>query len=240
MAHSSWMDLHIQRWRGKPQLRYYYTREIFNRITKTVADDRTVVEVGCGPGFLRAHIRNLICVDVEKGPAVTCLADATRLPFADSSVDAYVGIDVLHHFNNPDGFFQSASASLKPSGKIVLVEPWAGPAGFLFYRFFHHEDCHRLNTPFGPAFDAGKSAMDGNAMIPRQCLIEKHKSLERYGLRVESKTFFGSISYMLTGGFQSWGAPLWLIRMTVALESLLPPMIMRIFAIRMIVILQKI
>jgi hypothetical protein len=34
---------------------------------------------------------------------------------------------------------------------LVLVEPWTGPMGFLFYRFVHHEDCYH------PQVDSSRS-----------------------------------------------------------------------------------
>jgi len=240
MSQTSWMQLHIQRWQDKAQLRYYYEQEIFKRINDIIRSGQTNVEIGSGPGFLRNYVSNLICTDIDDGPAINCRADASQLPFKDASVDTFIGIDVLHHFDNPKGFFQSAAKSLKTGGKIILVEPWAGAFGYLFYRFIHHEDCQRLQTPFGPAFAEGKSAMDGNAMISRQCLIESETKLSKYGLQTDTKVYFGFLSYLLTGGFQSWAAPLFIIRSLIAIEHLMPQTLMKLFGVRMMVVLQKI
>jgi SAM-dependent methyltransferase len=171
---------------------------------------------------------------------LNCCADASQLPFADCSVDLYVGIDVLHHFSYPGHFFLSASKSLKHGGKIILIEPWAGPLGYLFYRFVHHEDCQKRTHPFGPAFPEGKSPMDGNAMISRQCLVDQKAELANYGLNVVKNEFFGSLSYLLTGGFQAWAAPLWLIRLLLALENFLPNKIKKLVGFRIMVVLEKV
>lgn len=66
----------MQRWQVKPALRYYYVTEIFERIKANITEDGKVVEVGCGPGFLGEHIDGLIGIDIEIGPAATCVADA--------------------------------------------------------------------------------------------------------------------------------------------------------------------
>ncbi|MDB2324474.1 methyltransferase domain-containing protein [Alphaproteobacteria bacterium] len=240
MSQIDWIELHIQRWQSKTQLRYYYEQEIFSRIKSVIGGGQTIVEVGSGPGFLQEHIPNIIFTDIDIGPTVNCCADASQLPFKDASIDSYIGVDVLHHFNHPGQFFNSAVKSLKPNGKIVLIEPWAGPCGYLFYRFLHHEDCQKLQQPFGPAFTDGKSTMDGNAMISRQCLIDEEAELSNYGLKITTKVFFGSLSYLLTGGFQKWSAPLWLIRSLLAIERVLPRSLMQLIGIRMMVVLQKI
>ncbi len=240
MHETSWMALHIQRWQSKPQLRYYYEQEIFSRINDFIKAKQTIIEIGSGPGFFKKYLPSVLCLDIEAGPTVNCCADANQLPFANDSIDAFIGVDVLHHFNCPSGFFSSAVKSLKSGGKIVLIEPWAGPIGYFFYRFLHHEDCHRLPKPFGPNFTNRKSAMDGNAMISRQCLIESDMELSTYGLKVVVKSFFGSLSYLMTGGFQPWGAPLWIVRFLVKFESVLPTSLMRIIGIRMVIVLQKI
>ena len=81
--------------------------------------------------------------------------------------------------------------------------------------------------------------MDGNAMISRQCLIDEEVKLSNYGLKITTKVFFGSLSYLLTGGFQKWSAPLWLIQSLLAVERILPKSLMQLIGIRMMVVLQK-
>ena len=240
MDQPSWISTHIQRWGQKPQLRYFYKQEIFRRIIAFSDPTGVLVEIGSGPGLLKSAIPNLICTDIETGPRVDCLVDAAQLPFKNNSVDAFIGVDVLHHFDQTGNFFEMASRCLKPGGQIIFAEPWAGYFGYLFYRFVHHEDCIRVKTPFGPAFTGNKSPMDGNAMIARQCLIECEKQLLSYGFKTKHRSFFGCFSYLLTGGFQSWSAPLQLITLLIKIERLLPQTIMRIIGVRMMIVLEKI
>ena len=239
MKQPSWILSHIQRWEEKPQLRYFYEVEIFERILTLVNQTDVVVEIGSGPGFLKPFIPNLISTDVEKGARVSCVADASNLPFKKNSGDAYICVDVLHHFYQPGKFFDSVSYSLKTGGKIIFVEPWAGAMGYIFYRFFHHEDCKRVKQPFGPTFTFGKSPMDGNAMIVRQCLFESESELIKHGLKIRNMQFFGSLSYLLTGGFKKWGAPIYFVKALLAVERILPKFILRIIALRISIVLEK-
>ena len=240
MDQPSWISTHIQRWGQKPQLRYFYEQEIFRRILAFSDPVGVLVEIGSGPGFLKSAMPNLICTDIEIGPTVDCLVDAVQLPFKNNSVDAFIGVDVLHHFDQAGSFFEMASLSLKPGGRIIFIEPWAGSFGYLFYRFVHHEDCARVETPFGPAFTGDKSPMDGNAMIARQCLVESETQLRSYGFKTTHRSFFGCLSYLLTGGFQPWSAPKQIIKVLLKIEKLLPQPLMRIIGVRMMIVLKKI
>ena len=240
MDQPNWISTHIKRWQQKPQLRYFYKQEIFKRILAFSDPESLSIEIGGGPGFLKSAMPTLICTDIENGPTVDCLVDATQLPFKNNSINEFIGVDVLHHFDQPGSFFKMASRTLKPGGRIIFVEPWAGTFGYLFYRFVHHEDCVRVETPFGPAFTDNKSPMDGNAMIARQCLVESKRQLKSYGFKTVHRSFFGCLSYLLTGGFQAWSAPERVINFMLKLEKLLPQPLMRIIGVRMVIVLEKI
>ena len=240
MDQPSWISTHIQRWEEKPQLRYFYEQEIFRRILAFSDPTGISIEIGSGPGFLKSAMPSLICTDIENGPTVHCLIDATQLPFKNNSVDAFIGVDVLYHFDQPGSFFKMASRSLKPGGRIIFVEPWAGSFGYIFYRFVHHEDCVRVDKPFGTTFTGGKSPMDGNAMIARQCLVESETQLQSYGFKTMHGSFFGCFSYLLTGGFQPWSVPKQVITLLLKIEKLIPQPLMRIIGVRMMVVLEKI
>ena len=97
-----------------------------------------------------------------------------------------------------------------------------------------------METPFGPAFNGDKSPMDGNAMIARQCLVESETQLRSYGFETTHRSFFGCLSYLLTGGFQPWSAPKQIIKVLLKIEKLLPQPLMRIIGVRMMIVLKKI
>jgi len=52
----------------------------------------------------------------------TALADATALPFADSSFDAVLVCDALHHFDLPEAAVREMSRVVRPGGGVVIVE----------------------------------------------------------------------------------------------------------------------
>jgi SAM-dependent methyltransferase len=99
-----------------------------------------VADVGCGPGvfarYLRAHATTVWAVDVDwaalrrlrarnrhNSDLRFVAAEATRLPFPESSLDTLVFLEVLEHVVNDRGALQELSRVLKPGGILVLSVP---------------------------------------------------------------------------------------------------------------------
>jgi SAM-dependent methyltransferase len=91
--------------------------------------DALVVNVGCGllrrfeaecsPRYLTTDLRMLDSVDF--------VADASRLPLADDSVDALIVLEMLEHVPDPLGVVRELARVLKPGGTIFLSVPSAVP-----------------------------------------------------------------------------------------------------------------
>jgi SAM-dependent methyltransferase len=109
----------------------------------TWARDAQIVELFCGRGNgLRALNRlgftNLEGVDLSPrliaqytGAAKCTVADCRHLPFADGSKDILIVQGGLHHLPDFPGdleqTFNEMRRVVRPSGRIMLVEPWRTP-----------------------------------------------------------------------------------------------------------------
>jgi len=132
--------LHSKIIQKKPFLKKIYL-EFYNQIKNSIGDtdNKVIVELGSGGGFIKEVIPNIVTSDVMAIPNVDKIFSASQMPFKKDSVDAFVMLDVLHHIPEPEDFFAEAQRCLKNKGKIILIEP----ANTLWSRFvfknFHHE-----------------------------------------------------------------------------------------------------
>lgn len=114
----------------------------------------TLVDVGCGPGYLIAKIAkeipNLHIIGVDISGEMLAAAsrnlnqlgfrervefrrgDSLNLPFENDSVDNIVSTMSLHHWANPKGAFHEIYRVLKPGGQLLLMDMRRDPRR-LFY-----------------------------------------------------------------------------------------------------------
>jgi ubiquinone/menaquinone biosynthesis C-methylase UbiE len=101
----------------------------------SLSQDTSLVDVGGGTGrvsaVLRDMVRNAFVMDTSlgmlrfaarKGLATAC-AQAESMPFPSKWVDRVFMMDALHHVLNQKQTIQELWRVLKPSGRIVIVEP---------------------------------------------------------------------------------------------------------------------
>jgi SAM-dependent methyltransferase len=235
-----WVDVHRQVWLSKSGLRHYYTNQIFERIAKQVRPGQSL-ELGAGTGFMKETVPGLIRSDLNPRAGIDVCFDVHAIPFADNSLNNVVGVDILHHFAKPGLALSEMSRVLAPGGRLILVEPWTGPLGTLFYRYIHHEECELMDDPWQGAFADGKPAMDGNAIIPKTVLWDRADELSQHApnLEVIHVQPFGCLSFLLTGGFQPWGLSAGPIKALISAEDMLPEPIRRFIATRALFVLEK-
>lgn len=162
---------HRRLWTEKPVLARVY-EPWFRALLDAVPRGARVLEVGAGPGFLAPFARaarpdlRWLASDLHPAPWNALAADASRLPLAGASVDAVVGLDVLHHLAAPASFFREAGRVLRPRGRLALVEPWISPLSFVVYRFLHQEECRLSVDPWDPFPGRDKPSFEGDAAVP--------------------------------------------------------------------------
>jgi SAM-dependent methyltransferase len=197
-----WISEHRRLWARKASLRLVY-RAWFAELRAACVPQTSVVELGCGPGFLKEMYPEVLSTDVVPNPYVDQIVDATALPFADGTVGNFVLLDVFHHLPRPQEFLREAARALRRGGRLVMLEPWVGLAGRVLYRYVHHEDCDLIVDPAAPWSGAHKDAMAGNAALP-YLYFRPGGYLERSGLplRVLRREALAALPWLLSGGFQ--------------------------------------
>lgn len=239
MSAADIFEPHRRAWRGKPALRHYYRCEIFDRI---IAEMRpgAALEIGTGPGFFADYHPGMTGIDVMPSHPSAVSGDVHKMPFTDRAFANVVGVDILHHLARPGQALGEIARVLEPGGRLILVEPWAGPVGRLFYRYLHHEDCAPVNDPWTAAFPAGKNAMDGNAIIPWTVLFARAVELGAHAPFVVRRCApFGILAYAATGGFQPFGLPWFAVDGLRRFERALPRAVHRIAGLRALFVLER-
>jgi SAM-dependent methyltransferase len=132
--------LHADILRRKGFLRKLYT-DVYRQFLITISqpEEKVLVELGSGGGFIKEIIPNVITSDILNVAGVDKVFSATDMPFEDLSVEAFFMFDVLHHIADPRRFFSEAKRCLRPGGKIVMIEPANTPWARFIYKNFHHE-----------------------------------------------------------------------------------------------------
>lgn len=120
---------------------------VFNRISSHLPSQRSVlIEIGSGNGIGKHFLGDLITTDVEFHLALDLVCRSEQLPFRDSSIDALVLKDALHHIPDVEAFLDEATRVLKTGGVAVIFDPYWGPLARFVYTFLHQEAFNR-RTP---------------------------------------------------------------------------------------------
>jgi SAM-dependent methyltransferase len=125
----------------KPFLRKIYVewyQTLLAEVGASVPGSR-ILELGSGAGFLEQLSTNVITSDLILVDDLNLILDAQRPPFSSASLTAMLMTNVLHHIPDPSALFRSAARTIKPGGKIAMIEPWITPWANFVYRRLHHE-----------------------------------------------------------------------------------------------------
>ncbi len=248
------LDARALAWQRRPVLRDVYHRYFEEMISYLPRRDDhpagpfgRVVEIGSGAGNFKSFFSDAIATDIVANPWVDLAADATRLPFADASVDALVMQDVLHHLPHPLEFFREAQRVLSPGGRVILTEPYISPVSRVVYGMVHPEPHDMRVKLFGapgesdpPAF-AATGAFAANQAVPTVLFYKHQREFHaRFpALRLAHRLRRSVLVHPLSGGFSGpvllpkFSLPLaWLV------EDLLLPLA-PLLAFRLVVVVEK-
>ena len=123
-----------------------------------------ILELGSGAGHCYRFIPQLITSEIILCRGVAVVADAQRMPFADSSLRAVVMTNVLHHMPSVRRFFAEASRCLRPGGKILMIEPWVTRWSRVVYTRLHHEPFDRTAPDW--SFPSSGPLSGANGALP--------------------------------------------------------------------------
>lgn len=196
---------HREIWQRKPVLRRLY-REYYRRIEDHLPSGAThVVELGGGSGNLKTHLPTVISTDLVACDWLDAVLDAQAMPFANSRIDAFVAVDVLHHLEHPLRFFREAVRCLRPGGRILLVDPYISPMSFIIFKLLHPEPVDLSVDFFTDSEDTelfGRDPWDANQAMATVLFWKRKERFERQfpRLRILSRQAFDWV-WPLTGGF---------------------------------------
>ena len=201
-ATPDWIAEHRTVWVRKPSIRAVY-RAWVDWLRASAAPDGPVVEIGSGPGFVKELWPEVIATDVTAIPYSDRVEDAGAMRFGDGEIATLVLVDVFHHLPDPAAFLREAARVLRPGGRLLMIEPWLGLAGALFYRWIHHEGCDARISVEAPWGSGAKDPMEGNAALP-YLYFGAGGYLERTEprLRIVRRERSAGLPWLLSGGFQ--------------------------------------
>jgi SAM-dependent methyltransferase len=230
----------LAKWRRSPALRAVYG-DIFTAMGATCVPGPTL-ELGSGIGVAREFFPDWVTSDVVATPHAPRAVSAYEIPLERwANVTAF---DVFHHLREPLRFLGSAAAALRPGGRIVLAEPAGTPGGRLFYGLVHPEPCRPGDVAPPYVFATQPDGLFANMGMAHALFGQQPSAfraeLDRLGLRIIAVRYRDLLAYPATGGFsQPALLPAPVLRILLRLESLLPQLILRLVALRMIVVLEK-
>jgi SAM-dependent methyltransferase len=229
-------------WRRRPLVRRLYN-DWFDLIVAQLAPvEGPTVELGSGFAPLKARLPDLVATDIQPTPWIDEVADAHSLPYADGSLANLVAVDVVHHLADPARFFDEASRTLRPGGRVVVVEPYTSPVSTIAYRLMHHEQTDTGVDPFRPDPRIAAEALEGNQALPTLLFFRRADEFRRRWpeLRIVERRRFAFLLYPLSGGFSRRPlVPAALYRPLAALEALLKPAA-PLLAYRCLVVLERV
>jgi SAM-dependent methyltransferase len=235
--------IHRAHWEKKKAVRLLYRD--FHRQLLDICPEGRVLDIGGGTAHIKEFRPDVVSVDILKFPGIDVVADAHRLPFRDGFFAGVVMLDVLHHLERPVEFLREASRVLRPGGRLAMIEPGMTTVARRFYERFHDEPVDMSADAFAPvAINPARDPFDANQAIPTLLFATApaRRRVEQTvpSLRIRSVEWHSLFAYPLSGGFQKWSLiPAALVRPMLAFENMMPSMVRKHLAFRMMIVLER-
>ncbi len=218
-------ELHARVIKEKPLLRRFYldAYQEFERVERRLGPG-TYVEIGSGGGFLKDVLPDVITSDVAPLPNVDRCFGAEHVPFEDGTVNAFFVLNGFHHFADPEKALREFARSLRPGGRIVIVEPANTAWARFIYSRFHHEE---FDPSAGWSGNSSGRLSGANGALPWIVFVRDRSRFERTlpQLRLLRASCHTPFLYLLSGGLSLRQlAPSWACGPLKGLEWALRPL----------------
>lgn len=235
---------HRSAWQNKRAVRKIYNDYHRHLIDACVSG--SILDVGSGSGQSREMNKDVVAIDLLLSPWVDIVGDAQALPFGNECLRNIIMMDVLHHIERPRAFFSEATRTLQKGGRLAMIEPAITPVSWLVYKFLHPEPVVIGIDPLAEVGTTiGRDPFDANQAIPSLIFARKF-SQKRFvsefpGLRILEIKYLSLFAYPLSGGFNNWSLiPSIMVSGMLAMERILMPILGRLMAFRLLVVLERV
>ena len=207
---------------NKKLLRNVYV-DFYKRLSKIKVPEGTQIEIGSGSGFIKKIIPEIITSDIVQGPNINKVFSAEKIPYKKESVSAFYMLNTFHHIKNPTKALTEMQRCLKPTGKIIMIEPYNSLWARFIFQNFHHENF----DPKAKWKITGEGRLSGaNGALPWIVFVrDKDKFTKMFPLlKISQISIHTPLSYLVSGGLsrpQILPTPLYII--IILLEKFLHP-----------------
>ena len=144
------LDLHLSILRSKPMLREtfcFFYKKMIRLSDKLLSVKGREIELGSGVSFMKDIRPNLETSDIRKSNKIDLVIDAHNMNLPDKSVRCIYGINVFHHFTNPEKFFDELKRVLVRGGGCILIDPHNGFASATLHKILHKDEFFDTEAP---------------------------------------------------------------------------------------------
>lgn len=201
-----------------------------------------ILEIGSS-GFIKEIIPHCITSNLEKRDNMVDVEENIyNLNQKNNSLSNIIMVDIFHHLEFPRLALNNMHRTLEKGGRIVMIEPAMGIIPRIIYKLFHHEP-NGFNFIIKwdeiPNELPGKMSYFAAQSITWRAFVKKELNLEDK-FRIKKIHCFSDFAYLGSGGFSYKSFyPENFYNFIKALDKIFTKISAKIFASRMLVVLEK-